>query len=165
MNVRINNYSSLETRARELESNPKPRSLWTNGPVDCRTTCPRFSGIEPPQADTKHINPCSRKSQTKGIIAPNGGLITAPNGGTNLATISFINLNSKPATNQEQTQERGTGLRPGPMTCHVIVRPSKKAQKVGKPVSKLIKLTDLNQMVNQKWVTAAPVCQLKPAPL
>ncbi|KAJ9050890.1 hypothetical protein DSO57_1010001 [Entomophthora muscae] len=45
-----------------------------------------------------------------------------------------------------------------------IVCPSKKAQKVRKPVSKLTKLTDLNQKVNQKWVTAAPVCQLKPAP-
>ncbi|KAJ9082654.1 hypothetical protein DSO57_1002600 [Entomophthora muscae] len=45
-----------------------------------------------------------------------------------------------------------------------IVRPSKKAQKARKPVSKLTKLTDLNQTVNQKWVTAAPVCQLKPAP-
>ncbi|KAJ9051879.1 hypothetical protein DSO57_1000539 [Entomophthora muscae] len=45
-----------------------------------------------------------------------------------------------------------------------IVRPSKKAQKAGKPVSKLTKLTDWNQMVDQKWVTAAPVCQLKPAP-
>ncbi|KAJ9072719.1 hypothetical protein DSO57_1024340 [Entomophthora muscae] len=45
-----------------------------------------------------------------------------------------------------------------------IVRPSKKAQKAGKPVSKLTKLTDLNQTVDQKWVTAAPVCQLKPAP-
>ncbi|KAJ9070415.1 hypothetical protein DSO57_1008156 [Entomophthora muscae] len=45
-----------------------------------------------------------------------------------------------------------------------IVRPSKKARKAGIPVSKLTKLTDLNQMVDQKWVTAAPVCQLKPAP-
>ncbi|KAJ9058182.1 hypothetical protein DSO57_1015023 [Entomophthora muscae] len=45
-----------------------------------------------------------------------------------------------------------------------IVHPSKKAWKAGKPVSKLAKLMDLNQMVDQKWVTAAPVCQLKPAP-
>ncbi|KAJ9062547.1 hypothetical protein DSO57_1009603 [Entomophthora muscae] len=55
-------------------------------------------------------------SQTKEIIAPNGGLITAPNGGTDLATISFINLKSTPAANQELTQERGTGPQPGPMT-------------------------------------------------
>ncbi|KAJ9087215.1 hypothetical protein DSO57_1035339 [Entomophthora muscae] len=45
-----------------------------------------------------------------------------------------------------------------------IVCPSKKAQKAGKPVSKLTKLTDLNQTVDQKWVLAAPVCHLKPAP-
>ncbi|KAJ9054457.1 hypothetical protein DSO57_1014296 [Entomophthora muscae] len=45
-----------------------------------------------------------------------------------------------------------------------IVRPSKKAWKAVKPISKLTKLTDLNQTVDQKWVTAAPVCQLKPAP-
>ncbi|KAJ9061016.1 hypothetical protein DSO57_1024774 [Entomophthora muscae] len=44
-----------------------------------------------------------------------------------------------------------------------IVHPSKKARKAGKPVSKLTKSKDLNQTVNQKWVTAAPVCQLKPA--
>ncbi|KAJ9080488.1 hypothetical protein DSO57_1024413 [Entomophthora muscae] len=31
-----------------------------------------------------------------------------------------------------------------------IIRPSKKAQKAGKPLSKLTELTDLNQMVNQK---------------
>ncbi|KAJ9087599.1 hypothetical protein DSO57_1031514 [Entomophthora muscae] len=40
--VKIDNYSSLETQARELESNPKPRSLWATGPVDRRITCPRF---------------------------------------------------------------------------------------------------------------------------
>ncbi|KAJ9074583.1 hypothetical protein DSO57_1004723 [Entomophthora muscae] len=37
-----------------------------------------------------------------------------------------------------------------------IICPSKKAQKARKPLSKLTKLTDLNQTVNQKWVTAAP---------
>ncbi|KAJ9076964.1 hypothetical protein DSO57_1021305 [Entomophthora muscae] len=114
--LKIDNYSSLETWARELESNPKPRFLWAAEPVDRGTACLRFPGIEPPQADTKHIDPCGRKSQTKGIIAPNGGLITAPNGGTELATISLMNLKSMPTTNQEQTQERGMGLRPGPMT-------------------------------------------------
>ncbi|KAJ9066952.1 hypothetical protein DSO57_1004714 [Entomophthora muscae] len=84
--------------------------------TDRRTAHLRFSGIEPQQADAKCIDPCSKKRQTKEIIAPNGGLITMPNGGTNLATISFINLKSMPATNQEQTQERGMGLQPGPMT-------------------------------------------------
>ncbi|KAJ9048440.1 hypothetical protein DSO57_1035057 [Entomophthora muscae] len=114
--VRIENSSSLETQAREQESNPDPGPPWTARPVDCRTACLRFSGIEPPQADTKNVGPCSETSQTKEIIAPNGRLITAPNRGTDLATISFMNLKSTPVTNQEPTQERGTGLRPAPMT-------------------------------------------------
>ncbi|KAJ9061078.1 hypothetical protein DSO57_1024196 [Entomophthora muscae] len=104
-----------ETWAQEQESKPKPEFLWATGPVDRGTTHQHFSGIEPPQADTECIDPCSKKRQTKEIITPNGGLITAPNGGTDLATISVINSKSTPATNQEPTQERGTGLQPGPM--------------------------------------------------
>ncbi|KAJ9082964.1 hypothetical protein DSO57_1039442, partial [Entomophthora muscae] len=100
----------------EKELNPNPGFLWASRPVDCRTACLPFSGIEPPQADIKHIDPCSKMSQTKEIITPNGGLITAPNGDTDLATISLINLKSTPATNQEPTQERGMGLQPGPKT-------------------------------------------------
>ncbi|KAJ9051936.1 hypothetical protein DSO57_1039142 [Entomophthora muscae] len=114
--VRIDNYSSLETRAQELESNPKPRFLWAAKPGDCGTAHLHFPGVEPPQAETKHIDPQGRKSQTKGIITLNGGLITAPNGGTELATNSLVNLKSMPTTNQEQTQEGGMGLQPGPMT-------------------------------------------------
>ncbi|KAJ9081244.1 hypothetical protein DSO57_1016783 [Entomophthora muscae] len=112
----IDNSFSLETWAREQESNPNPGSPWAAGPMNCRTTCPRFSGIEPPQADTENVGPCSETGQTKEIIAPNGRLITAPNGGTEAAIISFMNLKSTPATNQEPTQERGTGLQPSPMT-------------------------------------------------
>ncbi|KAJ9084455.1 hypothetical protein DSO57_1024239 [Entomophthora muscae] len=114
--VRIDNASSLKTQAWEQGLNPKPGFLWAAGPVNRGTACPCFSGIEPPQADTERIDPCSKKRQTKEIIAQNGELITTPNEGTNLATISFMNLKSTPATNQEQTQERGTGPRPGPMT-------------------------------------------------
>ncbi|KAJ9072241.1 hypothetical protein DSO57_1029617 [Entomophthora muscae] len=67
--VRIANSSSLETWAREQGSNPKPGFLWAAGPVDCRTARPRFSGIEPPQADTKRIDPYGKKRQNKEIIA------------------------------------------------------------------------------------------------
>lgn len=35
-----------------------------------------------------------------------------------------------------------------------------KAWKSGKPLTKITKLTDLNQTVDCKWVTAAPVCHL-----
>ncbi|KAJ9068511.1 hypothetical protein DSO57_1027943 [Entomophthora muscae] len=114
--VRIDNSSSLETRAQEQGSHPEPGFIWAARPVDRGTTRLRFSGIELPQADTKCINPFSKKRQSKEIIAPNGGLIIAPNGGTDLATISFINSKSTPATNQEPTQERGTGPQTGPMT-------------------------------------------------
>ncbi|KAJ9082119.1 hypothetical protein DSO57_1007451 [Entomophthora muscae] len=114
--LRIDNSSFLETRAREQESNPHPGFLWAARLVDRRTACLRFSGIESPQAEFKKVDPCSKKRQTKESITPNGGLITAPNGGTDLATISFINLKSTPVTNQELTHERGTGPWPGPMT-------------------------------------------------
>ncbi|KAJ9081609.1 hypothetical protein DSO57_1012936 [Entomophthora muscae] len=114
--VRIENSSFLETWAREQELNPDSGSPWATRPVDRRTVRPRFSGIKPPQADTKNVGPCSEKGQTKEIIVPNGRLIIAPNGGTEAATISFMNLKSTPATNQEPTQERGTGPRPSPMT-------------------------------------------------
>ncbi|KAJ9081664.1 hypothetical protein DSO57_1012332 [Entomophthora muscae] len=114
--VRIDNSSSLKTQAWEQELNPNPGPPWAAGPVDCRTAHLRFSGIEPPQADTENIDPCSKTSQTKEIIAPNGRLITAPNGGTDLATISFMNLKPIPALNQELTQERGIGPWPGPIT-------------------------------------------------
>ncbi|KAJ9078657.1 hypothetical protein DSO57_1004614 [Entomophthora muscae] len=114
--VRIDNFSSLETWAQVAGIEPRPWTPWTAGPVDHRTARPRLSGIEPPQVDTKNVGTCSETSQTKEIIAPNGRLITAPNGGTDLATISFMNLKSTPATNQEPIQERGTGPRPSPMT-------------------------------------------------
>ncbi|KAJ9087497.1 hypothetical protein DSO57_1032836 [Entomophthora muscae] len=114
--VRIDNSSFLETWAREQESNPNPGFLQAARLVDRRTARPRFSGIESPQAEFEKVDPCNKKNQTKKIITTNGELITAPNGGTDLATISFINLKSTPATNQELTQERGTGPRPGPMT-------------------------------------------------
>ncbi|KAJ9090374.1 hypothetical protein DSO57_1003110 [Entomophthora muscae] len=112
----IDNSSSLETWAREQESNPNPGSPWAAGPVDRRTARPHFTGIKSPQADTENVGPCSETGQKKEIIAPNGRLITAPNGGTEAATISFMNLKSTPAANQEPTQERGTGPQPGPMT-------------------------------------------------
>ncbi|KAJ9078722.1 hypothetical protein DSO57_1003582 [Entomophthora muscae] len=77
---RIDNSSSLETQAQERESNPDPGPPWAAGPVDFRTDRPHFSGINPLQADTKNVGPCSEIGQTKEIIAQNGRLITAPNG-------------------------------------------------------------------------------------
>ncbi|KAJ9061404.1 hypothetical protein DSO57_1021048 [Entomophthora muscae] len=99
----------MTKKVEAIDKNFPPTNLQEDHP-------PTFSGIEPPQADTKCIDQCGKKRKTKEIIAPNGGLITTPNGGTNLATIGFMNLKSTPATNQEQTQERGIGPRPSPMT-------------------------------------------------
>ncbi|KAJ9076672.1 hypothetical protein DSO57_1023873 [Entomophthora muscae] len=113
--VRIDNSSSLETQAWERESNPNPGSPQAARPVYRRTACLCILGINPPQADTENVSPCNETGQTKEIIAPNGILITAPNGGTEAATISFMNLMSTPVANQEPSQERGTGLRPSPM--------------------------------------------------
>ncbi|KAJ9062604.1 hypothetical protein DSO57_1009156 [Entomophthora muscae] len=112
----IDNSSSLETRAQEQESNPDPRSPQATRPVDQRTACLCFSGIEPPQAEAKNVGPCSETEQTKEIIAPNERPITAPNRGTEAATISFMNLKSIPVANQEPSPGRGTGPRPDPMT-------------------------------------------------
>ncbi|KAJ9074114.1 hypothetical protein DSO57_1009441 [Entomophthora muscae] len=114
--VRIDNSSFLETWAQEQELNPSPGSPRAARPVDRRTALPRFSGISPLQADTKNVGPCNEKGQTKEIISLNGRLITAPNGGTEAATISFMNLKSTLVANQELSQERGLGLRPNPMT-------------------------------------------------
>ncbi|KAJ9062317.1 hypothetical protein DSO57_1012108 [Entomophthora muscae] len=114
--VRIDNSSSLELQAWEQESNPNPGPPRAARPVDRRTARPCFYGIELPQADIKNFDPCSKTCQIKEIIAPNGRLITALNGGTDLATISFMNLKAILATNQEPTQERGIGPQPGPMT-------------------------------------------------
>ncbi|KAJ9058654.1 hypothetical protein DSO57_1010223 [Entomophthora muscae] len=102
--------------------NPRPKSgsqtqnLDPPGLLGLWTAGPHFSGIEPPQADTEDDGPCSETDHTKEIIAPSGMPITAPNGGAKAATISFMSLKSAPATNQEPTQGRGTGLQPGPMT-------------------------------------------------
>ncbi|KAJ9061328.1 hypothetical protein DSO57_1021787 [Entomophthora muscae] len=114
--VRIDNSSSLETRAQELELNPNPGPPRVAGPVDHRTARLRFSGINPLQADTKNVGPCSETGQTKEIIASNGRLITALNGGTEAVTIGFMNVKSTPVANQEPSPGRGTCLWPDPMT-------------------------------------------------
>ncbi|KAJ9066619.1 hypothetical protein DSO57_1007694 [Entomophthora muscae] len=116
ISARIENSSSLETQAQEQESNPDPKPSQASGPVDQRTAHLRFAGIKPPQADTKNVGHCSETGQTKEIIAPNGRLITAPNGGTEAANISFMNLKSTPVANQEPSPESGTGPQPDPMT-------------------------------------------------
>ncbi|KAJ9057722.1 hypothetical protein DSO57_1039261 [Entomophthora muscae] len=114
--IRIDSSSALETQAWEQELNPEPRPPWAAGPVDQRTAYPCFAEVKPLQAETKNVGSCSETGQTKEIIAPNGRLITAPNRGTEAATINFMNFKSTPVANQEPSPERGTGLQPNPMT-------------------------------------------------
>ncbi|KAJ9052910.1 hypothetical protein DSO57_1029369, partial [Entomophthora muscae] len=102
--VRIDNSSSLETQAQEWDSNPDPGFPWATGPMDQRAACPRFPEVDPPQADTKNVDP----------NAPNGGLTKALNGGNKISTISFMILKSTLATNQEPSSEGGP--QPNPVT-------------------------------------------------
>ncbi|KAJ9089910.1 hypothetical protein DSO57_1008308 [Entomophthora muscae] len=114
--VRIDNFSPLELQAQERESNPEPGFPRAAGPEDCKTDHPHFSGIEPLRADVEEDDPPRKVDQAEEIIALSGMPITTPNGGNQATTISFMSLKSSPATNQEPTQGRGTGPRPGPMT-------------------------------------------------
>ncbi|KAJ9055306.1 hypothetical protein DSO57_1005131 [Entomophthora muscae] len=113
--VRIDNFSPLELQAQEWESNPEPGFPRAAGPEDRKTNRPHFTGIEPLQADVEEDDLPRKVDQAEEIIALSGMPITTPNGGNQATTISFMSLKSSPATNQEPTQGRGTGLQPGPM--------------------------------------------------
>ncbi|KAJ9080784.1 hypothetical protein DSO57_1021331 [Entomophthora muscae] len=114
--VRIDNSPPPKPQAQEQESNLEPGSPQAAGLMDCGTACPHFSGVKPLQADAEDDGPSSETDQAKEIIALIGVPITTPNGGAKATTISFMSLKSSQETNQEPTQERGTGLQPGPMT-------------------------------------------------
>ncbi|KAJ9048358.1 hypothetical protein DSO57_1035787 [Entomophthora muscae] len=73
--------TSLKTTAQGQDSNPDPEPLQATSPEDQGAACPRFPGVESLQAEAN--NDCLKveASQTKEIIAPNGGTIKVPNGG------------------------------------------------------------------------------------
>ncbi|KAJ9068881.1 hypothetical protein DSO57_1024204 [Entomophthora muscae] len=110
---RIDNSFTLETRARV---NPGPKSPQAAGPGDQGAAFLRFPGVEPLQAEAKNDGSNGEASQTKGIIAPNEGVIKAPNGGNKIPNISFMSLKSTLVANQDPSLEEGTGLWPNPMT-------------------------------------------------
>ncbi|KAJ9081217.1 hypothetical protein DSO57_1017061 [Entomophthora muscae] len=85
-------------------------------PGDQGAACLRFSRVKPPQAEAKNDGPNDEASQTKGIIAPNEGVIKAPNGGNKIPTISSMSLKSTLVANQETSPEEDMGLWPNPMT-------------------------------------------------
>ncbi|KAJ9075184.1 hypothetical protein DSO57_1038514 [Entomophthora muscae] len=103
------------TSGPERELNPESGFPQAAGPEDCETNCPHFSGIEPLQADVEEDNLPRKADQAKDSTALSEVPITTPNGG-DPATIGLMSLKSSPATNQEPTQGRGTGLQLGPMT-------------------------------------------------
>ncbi|KAJ9070213.1 M-phase phosphoprotein 8 [Entomophthora muscae] len=106
--VKIDNSYPLETQAQERDSNPSPGSL--------QATCLCFLGIKPLQAEAP-VNSQSHNTDTSPtIVAPKEEPLKLPNEGRDGTYVSFMSLKSSQATNQEPTQERGTGPRPGPMT-------------------------------------------------
>ncbi|KAJ9088342.1 hypothetical protein DSO57_1024036, partial [Entomophthora muscae] len=74
---------------------------------------------------------------------------------------SLVDINPYNATIINFIKERAMNVTVGSIMPGIICT-SKKAQKAGKPLLKLTKLKDLNQTVDWKCDTAAPVCQLKP---
>ncbi|KAJ9087628.1 hypothetical protein DSO57_1031205 [Entomophthora muscae] len=114
--VRIDNSPPLEPQAQEQESNPEPGFPQAARPVDRETARPpAFFWVEPLQADVEEDDPPRKVDQAKESTALSEVLITTPNEG-DPATIGLMSLKSSPATNQEPTQGRGTGLQLGPMT-------------------------------------------------
>ncbi|KAJ9078036.1 hypothetical protein DSO57_1010856, partial [Entomophthora muscae] len=114
--VKIDNSSPPETQAQERDSNPGPGSLRAAGPMDCWAARPCFLGIEPLQAEA-HVNSRSQNTNTRPtIVVPKEKPLKLPNEGRDSAYVSFMSLKSSQATNQEPTQERGTGPQPGPTT-------------------------------------------------
>ncbi|KAJ9090642.1 hypothetical protein DSO57_1000490 [Entomophthora muscae] len=67
----IENSSTLKTQAQGRDLNPDPEFLRAAGPEDQGAACPRFPGVEPPQAEAKDDGPNSETIQIKEIIAPN----------------------------------------------------------------------------------------------
>ncbi|KAJ9052890.1 hypothetical protein DSO57_1029590 [Entomophthora muscae] len=114
--VKIDNSSPLETQARERDLSPGPGFLRTAGPVDCWAARLCFLGIKPLQAEAP-VNSQSQNTDTSPtIVAPKEEPLELTNEGRDGAYVCFMSLKSSQATNQEPTQERGTGPRPSPMT-------------------------------------------------
>ncbi|KAJ9083124.1 hypothetical protein DSO57_1037878 [Entomophthora muscae] len=90
--VRIDNSLTLETWAKGQDLNPEPKYPQAAGPGNQEAACPCFPGVKPQQAEANNDGPNGEASQTNGIIAPNGGVIKAPNGGNRIPTISFMSL-------------------------------------------------------------------------
>ncbi|KAJ9068876.1 hypothetical protein DSO57_1024313 [Entomophthora muscae] len=111
--VKIDNSSPLETQAQEQDSNPGPGSLRAAGPMDCWAARLCFLGIKPLQAEAPVSSQSQNTSTSPTIVVPKEEPLKLPNEGRDGTYVNFMSLKSSQATNQEPTQERGTGLQPG----------------------------------------------------
>ncbi|KAJ9089951.1 hypothetical protein DSO57_1007770 [Entomophthora muscae] len=114
--VKIDNSSPLVTQARDQDLNPGPGSLRAAGPMDRWAACLCFLGIKPLQAEAPVNSQSQNTDASPTIVAPKEEPLKLPNEGRDDAYVSFMSLKSSQVTNKEPTQERGTGLWPGPMT-------------------------------------------------
>ncbi|KAJ9067299.1 hypothetical protein DSO57_1000880 [Entomophthora muscae] len=117
LHVKIDNSSPLETQVQEWDSNPDPGSpglpsLWTAG-LPARLC---FFGIEPLQAEALAKPQSQNTSTSSTMVVPKEEPLKFPNGSRDDAYVNFMSLKPSQVTNQELTQERGTGLWPDPMT-------------------------------------------------
>ncbi|KAJ9081940.1 hypothetical protein DSO57_1009644 [Entomophthora muscae] len=78
---------------------------------------PRFSEIEPPQAEAQAKSQSKNTSIDLRVVAPEEGLLNLPNRGKESPSDNFINLKPSWITNQVQLPEENTGFRPNPMTA------------------------------------------------
>ncbi|KAJ9072544.1 hypothetical protein DSO57_1026398 [Entomophthora muscae] len=90
----IVNFPSLKTWAQGQDSNPGLDLLWGACPKDQRASCPRFPGIEPPQAEAEDNFLDDNIGQALDTTVPNERSGTLPNGGKEIPTISLIRLKS-----------------------------------------------------------------------
>ncbi|KAJ9082688.1 hypothetical protein DSO57_1002205 [Entomophthora muscae] len=113
LGVKFDNSSPLETQAQEQDLNPDPGSPRACGPRGCP---PVFFGVKPQQAEAPAKPQSQDTSTSSTMMAPEEEYLKFPNGGRDDTYTNFMSLKSSQVTNQEPTQERGTGLRPNPMT-------------------------------------------------
>ncbi|KAJ9087079.1 hypothetical protein DSO57_1036857 [Entomophthora muscae] len=91
-----------------------PTGCWAYGLLDHPPVY--FLGIKPLKAEAPVNSQSQNTDISPTIVAPKEEPIKLPNEGRDGAYVRFMSLKSSQATNQEPTQERGTGLQPGPMT-------------------------------------------------
>ncbi|KAJ9062792.1 hypothetical protein DSO57_1006859 [Entomophthora muscae] len=114
--VKIDNFPPLETQAQEQNLNPEFGLLWAAGSIDRGAAHLCFSGIKLLQAEAPTKPQSQNTSTSSTMVEPKEEPLKLPNRARDGAYVNFMSLKSSQVTNQELTQERGTGPRPDPMT-------------------------------------------------